>query len=109
MQHKEKNYVFSILFQIGPVHKPFIQRYDGCLMVGLGFVIVGFFANSFSGMLNCWHDIAMACASRKQKQMIEEGIQSRLSSIGEESQLKLQDTMKRIVNESKGRIICIIL
>ena len=43
------------------------------------------------------------------EQMIEEGIQSRLSSIGEESQLKLQDTMKRIVNESKGRIICIIL
>ena len=43
------------------------------------------------------------------EQMIEEGIQARLSSIGEESQLKLQDTMKRIVNESKGRIICIIL
>ena len=43
------------------------------------------------------------------EQMIEEGIQSRLSSIGEESQLKLQDAMKRIVNESKGRIICIIL
>ena len=43
------------------------------------------------------------------EQMIEEGIQSRLSAIGEESQLKLQDTMKRIVNESKGRIICIIL
>lgn len=67
--------MFSILFQIGPVHKPFIQRYDGCLMVGLGFVIVGFFANSFSGMLNCWHDLAMACANRKQKQMIEEGNQ----------------------------------
>ena len=43
------------------------------------------------------------------EQMIEEGIHSRLSSIGEESQQKLQDMMKRIVNESKGRIICIIL
>lgn len=43
------------------------------------------------------------------EQMIEEGIRTRLASIGEESQQKLQDTMKRIVNESRGRIICIIL
>lgn len=65
--------MFSMLLQIGPIHKPFIQKLDGCLMVGLGFVIVGFFANSFCGMLNCWHDIAMACATNTQKEMIREG------------------------------------
>lgn len=43
------------------------------------------------------------------EQMVEEGIRSKLSSIGEESQQRLQDTMKRIVNESKGKIICIII
>ncbi|MCI6867282.1 MAG: hypothetical protein MR871_04910, partial [Lachnospiraceae bacterium] len=32
-----------------------------------------------------------------------------LAAIGEESQQKLQDTMKRIVNETRGRLICIIL
>lgn len=43
------------------------------------------------------------------EQMVEEGIRTKLSSIGEESQQRLQDTMKRIVNESRGKIICIIL
>ncbi len=42
-------------------------------------------------------------------QLVGDGIRTKLSMIGEESQQKLQDTMKRIVNESKGRIICIIL
>ena len=43
------------------------------------------------------------------EQMVEDGIQTKLSAISDESQQKLQDTMKRIVNESRGRIICIIL
>lgn len=43
------------------------------------------------------------------EQMVDEGIRTKLTSIGEESQQKLQDTMKRIVNESKGKIICIII
>lgn len=43
------------------------------------------------------------------EQMVEEGIRTRLASIGEESQQKLQDTMRRIVNESRGRLICIII
>lgn len=43
------------------------------------------------------------------EQLVEEGIQTRLSAIGEESQRNLQNTMKKIVNDSKGKIICIIL
>lgn len=43
------------------------------------------------------------------EQMVDEGIRTKLSSIGEECQQRLQDTMRKIVNDSKGRIICIIL
>jgi stage IV sporulation protein A len=42
-------------------------------------------------------------------EMVEEGIRTRLAAISGESQQKLQDAMKRIVNESNGRLICIIL
>lgn len=43
------------------------------------------------------------------EQLVVEGIHNKLSMIGEESQKKLQDTMERIVNESNGGIICIII
>ena len=43
------------------------------------------------------------------EQLVEDGIRTKLSMIGEESQGKLQDTMKKIVNESSGRMICIII
>lgn len=43
------------------------------------------------------------------RQLVDDGIRTKLSMIGEESQTKLQDTMKRIVNDSNGRIICIII
>ncbi|MCD7819831.1 MAG: stage IV sporulation protein A [Lachnospiraceae bacterium] len=43
------------------------------------------------------------------EQLVEEGIQTKLSSVGEECQMKLQNAMKRIVNESKGKIIFILL
>lgn len=42
-------------------------------------------------------------------QLVEDGIRTKLAMIGEESQIKLQDTMERIVNESSGRMICIII
>lgn len=43
------------------------------------------------------------------EQLVEDGIRTKLSQIGEESQGKLQDTMKKIVNESSGGMICIII
>ena len=43
------------------------------------------------------------------EQLVTDGINNKLSMIGEESQKKLQDTMKRIVNESSGGLICIII
>lgn len=43
------------------------------------------------------------------EQLVEDGIRAKLSMIGEESQIKLQDTMKKIVNETNGGLVCIII
>ena len=43
------------------------------------------------------------------EQLVEDGIRAKLAMIGEESQAKLQDTMKKIVNESNGGLVCIII
>lgn len=43
------------------------------------------------------------------EQMVNDGIQSKASKINEESQLKLQNTMEKIVNDSNGGLVCIII
>lgn len=42
-------------------------------------------------------------------QLVEDGIHTKLVQIGDESQVKLQDTMQKIVNDSKGGLVCIII
>ena len=43
------------------------------------------------------------------EQLVEDGIRSKLVQIGEESQEKLQETMRKIVNDSSGGMVCIII
>ena len=43
------------------------------------------------------------------EQMITDGIQDKASKINQESQLKLQNTMEKIVNEGNGGMVCIII
>lgn len=43
------------------------------------------------------------------EQLVYDGINSKISMIGNESQLKLQDTMQKIVNDSNGGMVCIII
>lgn len=43
------------------------------------------------------------------ERLVEEGIRTKLAQISEESQVQLQDTMRKIVNDSKGGMICIII
>lgn len=43
------------------------------------------------------------------EQLVEDGINSKISQISEESQQKLQDSMQKIVNDSKGGMVCIII
>ncbi|MDD6203254.1 MAG: stage IV sporulation protein A [Lachnospiraceae bacterium] len=43
------------------------------------------------------------------EQLVNDGIAGKIAMIGEESQYKLQETMQKIVNESNGGMICIII
>lgn len=43
------------------------------------------------------------------EQLVDDGIRNKLAMMGEECQQKLQDTMKKIVNESNGGMVCIII
>ena len=42
-------------------------------------------------------------------ELVNEGLQNKLSHMPEDAQLKLQETLERIVNEGSGGLICIIL
>ena len=43
------------------------------------------------------------------EQLVNDGITGKIAMIGEESQLKLQETMQKIVNDSNGGMVCIII
>lgn len=43
------------------------------------------------------------------EELVEDGLKSKIYQIGEESQVKLQDTMQKIVNDSNGGMVCIII
>lgn len=43
------------------------------------------------------------------EQLVNDGINSKITAIGDDSQLKLQETMQKIVNESNGGMVCIII
>ena len=43
------------------------------------------------------------------RQLVDEGIHSKVNRLTEESQLKLQDTIQKVVNDSNGGLICIII
>lgn len=42
-------------------------------------------------------------------ELVNEGLQAKLAKMPEDAQLKLQETLERIVNEGSGGLICIIL
>jgi stage IV sporulation protein A len=43
------------------------------------------------------------------KQLVDDGISTKINKMTEDSQLKLQETMQKIINDSNGGIICIII
>lgn len=43
------------------------------------------------------------------EELVGDGIRNKISLIGEESQIKLQETMQKIVNDSNGGMVCIII
>ena len=43
------------------------------------------------------------------EQLVEDGIRTKIAAISEESQVKLQDTMQKVVNDNNGGLVCIII
>lgn len=43
------------------------------------------------------------------EQLVQDGIHGKIAMIGDSSQVKLQDTMQKIVNDSNGGMVCIII
>lgn len=43
------------------------------------------------------------------QQIVEDGIQAKVSQMTEDCQMKLQDTLQKIINDSSGGMICIII
>ena len=43
------------------------------------------------------------------EQIVEDGMQAKISQMTEDCQSKLQDTLQKIINDSKGGMICIII
>lgn len=43
------------------------------------------------------------------RQLVDDGLKTKINKINQESQQKLQDTMEKIVNDSNGGMVCIII
>ena len=43
------------------------------------------------------------------EELVMDGIRSKIAMINDESQSKLQDSMQKIVNDSNGGMVCIII
>ena len=43
------------------------------------------------------------------EELVQDGMRNKIAMINEESQIKLQDTMQKIVNDSNGGLVCIII
>ena len=43
------------------------------------------------------------------EELVTDGMRNKLIAINDESQSKLQDTMQKIVNDSNGGMVCIII
>lgn len=43
------------------------------------------------------------------EELVMDGMKNKIAMIGDESQIKLQDSMQKIVNDSKGGMVCIII
>jgi len=43
------------------------------------------------------------------RQLVDEGIQSKINRLNDESRQKLQETIQKVINDSNGGLVCIII
>ena len=53
--------------------------------------------------------IAYIKKSAQKEQIVEDGMEAKISQMTEDCQAKLQDTLQKIINDSNGGMICIII
>ena len=63
-------------------------------------------SNSQSGDGGVWETNIFG---KSVEQIVEDGIQAKISQLTEDCQMKLQDTLQKIINDSNGGMICIII
>ena len=68
--------------------------------------LISFLKDSEKGSEGIWNTNIFG---KSVEELVEDGIRSKIYQIGEESQVKLQETMQKIVNESTGGLVCIII
>ena len=52
---------------------------------------------------------ALTFSEKSIEELVTDGMRNKLIAINDESQSKLQDTMQKIVNDSNGGMVCIII
>ena len=73
----------------------------------LGEELVNYFLSGFeSDPKKIWES---HICGKSLHELVNEGLQTKLSKMPEDAQIKLQETLERIVNEGSGGLICIIL
>ena len=46
---------------------------------------------------------------KNREELVMDGMRNKIAMINDESQVKLQDSMQKIVNDSNGGMVCIII
>ena len=68
--------------------------------------LIRYISDSDSGEEGIWETNIFG---KTVEQLVNDGITGKLTMIGDESQMKLQETMQKIVNDSNGGMVCIII
>ncbi len=68
--------------------------------------LIQFISDADTGEEGIW---ATNIFGKSVEQLVNDGITGKLSMINEESQIKLQETMQKIVNDCNGGMVCIII
>ena len=68
--------------------------------------LINYIINDEKGNDSIW---SVSIFGKTIKQLVEDGLKTKINKINQESQQKLQDTMEKIVNDSNGGMVCIII
>lgn len=68
--------------------------------------LIAYIKNNNNSELGIW---STNIFGKSIEQLVEDGIKTKLNQMSDESQIKLQETMQKIVNDSNGGLVCIII